>query len=85
MVAAEPEAAAAEEAGGTPLQIRRPLLIRLSQRWPRYRLVLAQAQSPHTNNGCEQALGRFNVRSRSVRGFKRVAGARRPWCSAISR
>lgn len=50
------------------------LLLRLSQSWPRYRLALEHRQIPLTNNGCEQAIGRFKVRSGSVRGFKSRAG-----------
>jgi transposase-like protein len=56
------------------LQHLKQLLLRLSQSWPRYRLALEHRQIPLTNNGCEQAIGRFKVRSRSVRGFKSMAG-----------
>jgi transposase-like protein len=56
------------------LQHLKQLLLRLSQSWPRYRLAREHRQIPLTNNGCEQAIGRFKVRSRSVRGFKSMAG-----------
>jgi len=46
------------------------LLIRLSDNWRSYRLFLEQKDVSPTNNATERAIGRWRVRSRSVRGFK---------------
>jgi transposase-like protein len=52
----------------------RRLVWRLHHNWADYRLGLTQPDVPLTNNGTEQAIGRFKVRSRSVRGFKAWSG-----------
>jgi hypothetical protein len=45
--------------------------------WQTYRLTLEQADVPATNNGTEQAIGRFKGRSKSLRGFKAWSGVER--------
>jgi len=52
----------------------RQMAIRLSQNWAAYRLYQERSGVPTTNNGTEQAIGRWRVRSRSVRGYKSWAG-----------
>lgn len=59
------------------LSLRRTALVlslRLSERWQSYRLAADRADVPRTNNRAEQAIGRLKVRSRTVRGYKSVAG-----------
>jgi len=58
----------------SPLGQLRNLLIRLSEHWSSYRLFTWQKDVPWTNNGCEQAIGRMKVRSRTVRGYKSWQG-----------
>jgi transposase-like protein len=58
----------------TALDKLRRLVWRLHHNWADYRLGLSQPDVPLTNNGTEQAIGRFKVRSRSVRGFKAWSG-----------
>lgn len=58
----------------TALDTLRRLVWRLNHSWADYRLGLTQPDVPLTNNGTEQAIGRFKVRSRSVRGFKAWSG-----------
>jgi hypothetical protein len=50
------------------------LLLRFSEYWPKYRLFLEQDDVPATNNATERAIGRWRIRSRSVRGFKTWPG-----------
>lgn len=50
------------------------LTLRLSERWHSYRVAASRADVPTTNNRAEQAIGRLKVRSRTVRGYKSVAG-----------
>jgi transposase-like protein len=58
----------------SPLARLQKLLLRLSDNWSSYRLFLEQGDVPATNNASERAIGRWRVRSRSVRGFKTWAG-----------
>jgi transposase-like protein len=58
----------------TALDKLRRLVWRLHHSWADYRLGLTQSDVPLTNNRTEQAIGRFKVRSRSVRGFKAWSG-----------
>lgn len=50
------------------------LTLRLSEHWHSYRVAAERADVPTTNNRTEQAIGRLKVRSRTVRGYKSVAG-----------
>jgi hypothetical protein len=52
----------------------RRLVWQLHHGWDNYRLGVIQPAVPLTNNATEQAIGRFKVRSRSVRGFKAWSG-----------
>ena len=57
-----------------PLARLQKLLLRLSDNWSSYRLFLEQGDVPATNNATERSIGRWRVRSRSVRGFKTWPG-----------
>lgn len=57
-----------------PLARLQKLLLRLSDNWSSYRLFLEQDDVPATNNATERAIGRWRIRSRSVRGFKSWPG-----------
>ena len=57
-----------------PLARLQKLLLRLSDNWASYRLFLEDADVPATNNATERAIGRWRIRSRSVRGFKTWSG-----------
>jgi transposase-like protein len=57
-----------------PLARLQKLLLRLSDNWRSYRLFLEQGDVPLTNNATERAIGRWRMRSRSVRGFKTWSG-----------
>jgi transposase-like protein len=57
-----------------PLARLQKLLLRLSDNWPSYRHFLEQGDIPATNNATERAIGRWRIRSRSVRGFKSWSG-----------
>jgi len=48
----------------------RNLLIRLSENWGSYRVFDWQKDVPWTHNGTEQAIGRIQMRRRTVRGYK---------------
>ncbi len=52
----------------------RQLVLRLSEGWEVYRLFVEREDAPSTNNGTERAIGKLNVRSRSVRGWKSAQG-----------
>lgn len=52
----------------------RMLVLRLAENWDRYTLYSKRQDVPGTNNRTEQAIGRWRVRSKSVRGFKSWAG-----------
>jgi len=56
------------------LEQLRNLLIRLSEHWASYRVFDWQKDVPWTNNGTEQAIGRMQMRSRTVRGYKSWSG-----------
>jgi hypothetical protein len=58
----------------SPLGRLQKLLLRLSDNWHSYRLSLEQDDVPATNNATERVIGRWRVRSRSVRGFKTWSG-----------
>jgi transposase-like protein len=58
----------------SPLEQLRNLLIRLSENWGSYRVFDWQKDVPWTNNGTEQAIGRMQMRSRTVRGYKSWPG-----------
>lgn len=57
-----------------PLARLQKLLLRLSDNWRSYRLFLEQHDVPVTNNATERVIGRWRIRSRSVRGFKTWSG-----------
>jgi transposase-like protein len=57
-----------------PLARLQKLLLRLSDNWSCYRLFLEQGDVPATNNAAERVIGRWRIRSRSVRGFKTWSG-----------
>lgn len=57
-----------------PLARLQKLLLRLSDNWRSYRLFLEEGDVPATNNATERAIGRWRIRSRSVRGFKTWSG-----------
>jgi len=52
----------------------RLLILRLSEKWGEYTLDQWKQEVPSTNNGTEQAIGKWRIRSRSARGFKSWAG-----------
>lgn len=52
----------------------RALLIRLSEHWRSYRLFKEMEGVPWTNNATERAIGRIQMRSRTVRGYKSWEG-----------
>jgi transposase-like protein len=58
----------------SPLDELRHLLIRLSESWQRYTTFFHDAAIPWTNNLSEQAIGRFKMRARTVRGYKSPSG-----------
>lgn len=58
----------------TPLSRLRNLLIRLSEHWDSYRVFDWHKEVPWTNNGTEQVIGKFKMRSRTVRGYKSWPG-----------
>lgn len=52
----------------------RLLILRLSEKWGQYTLDQSIEGVPPTNNGTEQAIGKWRIRSHSTRGFKSWAG-----------
>jgi len=58
----------------SPLDQLRFLLVRLARDWPRYRLFDTDPGVPWTNNGSERAIGRMQMRARTVRGYKTWPG-----------
>lgn len=58
----------------SPLSRLQKLLLRLSDNWRSYRRFLQREDVPATNNATERAIGRWRLRSRSVRGFKSWTG-----------
>jgi transposase-like protein len=69
-----PERRVGQAGRRSPLEQLRNLLIRLSERWDSYRVFDWQKGVPWTNNGTEQAIGRMQMRSRTVRGYKSWPG-----------
>ncbi len=57
-----------------PLARLQKLFLRLSDNWSSYRLFLEEEDVPATNNAAEPAIGRWPIRSHSVRGFKSWSG-----------
>jgi hypothetical protein len=58
----------------SPVEQLRSLLIRLSEHWAQFRVFDWQTEVPWTNNGSEQVIGRMEIRSRTVRGYKSKDG-----------
>lgn len=52
----------------------RLLILRLTETWSQYTLDQSLGDVPATNNGTEQAIGKWRMRSHSTRGFKSWAG-----------
>lgn len=65
-----PERQVGQSGARSPLVKLRHLLIRLSERWHKFRVFDWHKDVPWTNNGTEQAIGRMKIRSRTVRGYK---------------
>jgi transposase-like protein/DNA-directed RNA polymerase subunit RPC12/RpoP len=61
----------------TALDRLRQIIWHLHHGWQTYRLTLERGDVPRTNNGTEQAIGRFKSRSRQVRGHKARSGVER--------
>jgi len=58
----------------SPLEQLRHLLVRLAEDWVKYRLFDTDPGVPWTNNGSERAIGRMQMRARTVRGYKTWPG-----------
>jgi hypothetical protein len=58
----------------TALYKLRQLALRLSEHWDEYAFFQSDLAVPATNNGTEQAILPWRVRSRTTRGFKSWAG-----------
>lgn len=69
-----PERRVGQSGARSPLVQLRYLLIRLSERWHKFRVFDWQSEVPWTNNGTEQVVGRMKIRSRTVRGYKSWQG-----------
>lgn len=69
-----PERRSGQSGERTPLELLRYLLIRMSEHWSSYRVFDWDKDVPWTNNGTEQAIGRMQMRSRTVRGYKSWSG-----------
>lgn len=52
----------------------RLLVLKMSENWRQYALFLAEPGVPTTNNATERAIGRWRTRSKTMRGFKSLAG-----------
>jgi transposase-like protein len=65
-----PERQIGQSGTRSPLVQLRHLLIRLSERWHKFRVFDWHRDVPWTNNGTEQIIGRMKMRSRTVRGYK---------------
>lgn len=59
----------------TALDTRCQLIAWLHRDWLHYRPTVQHRDVPSTNNGTEQAIGRFKVRSPSMRGITTWGGA----------
>ena len=69
-----PERQVGQSGARSPLLQLRHLLIRLSERWHKFRVFDWHKDVPWTNNGTEQIIGRMKMRSRTVRGYKSWRG-----------
>jgi hypothetical protein len=69
----------------SPLGRLRGLLLRLSEGWESYCLHRRDPQVPTTNNRSEQAIGRFPIRARAMRGIQSWAGLEAAPASPTSR
>jgi hypothetical protein len=69
-----PERQVGQTGARSPLVKLRHLLIRLSERWHKFRVFDWHKDVPWTNNGTEQIIGRMKIRSRTVRGYKSWRG-----------
>ena len=58
----------------SPLGRLRGLLLRLSEGWESYCLHRRDPQVPTTNNRSQQAIGRFRIRAKAMRGIQSWAG-----------
>ncbi len=61
----------------TALDRLRHIIQHLHHGWQTYRLAAERGDVPRTNNGTEQAIGRFKSRSKQVRGHKAWSGVER--------
>lgn len=52
----------------------RDLVLCLRESWGRFVVFVRDSAVPRTNNGVERVIGRMQVRARTVRGYKSVAG-----------
>lgn len=52
----------------------RLLILRLTEKWEQYTLDQSLGNVPSTNNATEQTIGKWRIRSHSVRGFKSWGG-----------
>lgn len=74
-----PERRSGQSGERTPMEQLRYLLIRMSEHWDSYRVFDWQKDVPWTNNATEQAIGRVQMRSRTVRGYKSWPGIWAAW------
>jgi DNA-directed RNA polymerase subunit RPC12/RpoP len=61
----------------TALDRLRQIIWHLHHGWQTYRLAVERPEVPRTNNGTEQAIGRFTSRSKQVRGHTAWRGVER--------
>ncbi|MDP9310793.1 MAG: hypothetical protein M3R24_07850 [Chloroflexota bacterium] len=61
----------------TALDRLRQTIQHLHHGWPTYRHTLERPDVSRTNNGTEQAIGRFKSRGRQIRGHKAWQGVER--------
>ncbi|MFN4292966.1 MAG: transposase [Thermoflexales bacterium] len=62
------------EQGDEALMRLRDLVLRLSEDWEGFRVFRWAEGVPKTNNRTEQAIGRMQMRARTVRGYKSLKG-----------
>ena len=74
-----PERRVGQSGERSPLEQLRYLLIRMSEHWASYRVFDGDKDVPWTNNGSEQTIGRMQMRSRTVRGYKSWPGMWAAW------
>ncbi len=58
----------------SPLGRLRALVLRLAEGWEGYCLHRRDLKVPTTNNRTEQAIGRFRIRAKAMRGIKSWEG-----------